>query len=146
MVERGLGFDDGILIVIDGAKGMRKAIDDVCGDHAVIQRCQLHTMLAIDRLRLVQHFKRAISTTTIIASANSVIARRTRHITRWTTADQRLKWSALALLDFKGSCNSIHNFSRLPMVQNIIANEIQQRLHQHHHPSKAFRFSTRKRT
>lgn len=206
MIERGLGFDDGILIVIDGSKGMRKAIDDVFGDHAVIQRCQLHKMrnvldylseserptwkkllqdlyacedyqeargkataliaslksvnvsaarsleegleetLTICRLKLVQHFKRAFSTTNIIESANSVIARKTRHITRWTTADQRLRWSALALLDFEESCNRIHNFSRLPMLQKIITNEIQQRLHQHHHPSKASRFSTKKRT
>jgi len=31
-----------ILCVIDGGKGIRKAIDDVFGDLAVVQRCQLH--------------------------------------------------------------------------------------------------------
>jgi transposase-like protein len=42
MIERGLGFDDGILMVIDGAKGLRKAVEEVLGDHAVVQRCQIH--------------------------------------------------------------------------------------------------------
>jgi transposase-like protein len=185
---------------------MRKAIDDVFGDHALIQRRQLHTMrnvlgylsdserptwkkllkdlfayeayreargsatsligslrsmnvsvvrsleegleetLAIYRLKLVQHFKRAFSTSDIIASANSVNASRARHIIRWTTADQCLRLSALALLDCEESCNRIHNFSRLAMVQNIITNEIQQRLNQSHFPSKASCFLTRKLT
>jgi transposase-like protein len=90
---------------------------------------ELEETLAIYRLKLVQHFKRAFSTTDIIASANSVNARRARHFTRWTTADQRLRLSALALLDFEESCNGIHNFSCLPMLQKIITNEIQQRLY-----------------
>ncbi len=42
LVERGLKCDDGLLCVIDGAKGIRKAVEDVFGDAAVIQRCQWH--------------------------------------------------------------------------------------------------------
>jgi transposase-like protein len=42
LVDRGLKYDDGLLCVIDGAKGIRKAVDDVFGDAAVIQRCQWH--------------------------------------------------------------------------------------------------------
>ena len=42
LINRGLRYDDGILIVIDGAKGLHKAAVDIFGVKAVIQRCQLH--------------------------------------------------------------------------------------------------------
>jgi transposase-like protein len=31
-----------VLCIIDGGKGIRKALADVFGDRAVIQRCQVH--------------------------------------------------------------------------------------------------------
>jgi len=37
-----LGFSQGFLCVVDGAKGLYKAIRDVFGKHAVVQRCQWH--------------------------------------------------------------------------------------------------------
>lgn len=42
LLRRGLNVDDRLLCVIDGGKGIRKALGDVLGDLAVIQRCQLH--------------------------------------------------------------------------------------------------------
>jgi len=42
LIERGLSFEDGILCVIDGSKGLRKAIDEVFGERAEVQRCQWH--------------------------------------------------------------------------------------------------------
>jgi putative transposase len=42
LVERGLKFDQGLLCVIDGAKGLRKAVQKVFGDAAAVQRCQWH--------------------------------------------------------------------------------------------------------
>jgi len=42
LVERGLKFDRGILAVIDGAKGLHKAVRTVFSDRAAIQRCQWH--------------------------------------------------------------------------------------------------------
>jgi len=42
LVERGLFYQQGLLFVIDGAKGLRKAIEDVFGDYAAVQRCQWH--------------------------------------------------------------------------------------------------------
>jgi transposase-like protein len=40
--ERGLSWEEGVLCVIDGSKGIRKAIEDSFGHKAVIQRCQWH--------------------------------------------------------------------------------------------------------
>jgi putative transposase len=40
--ERGLAWEDGLLCVIDGSKGIRKALEESFSDKAVIQRCQWH--------------------------------------------------------------------------------------------------------
>ena len=42
LLTRGLKVEDKLLCIIDGGKGIRKALDDVFGDRAVIQRCQVH--------------------------------------------------------------------------------------------------------
>jgi transposase-like protein len=42
LVTRGLKIDQPILCVIDGGKGIRKALCDVLGSSAKIQRCQVH--------------------------------------------------------------------------------------------------------
>ena len=42
LVERGLRIEQGLLVVLDGAKGLRKAITTVLGAHAAVQRCQWH--------------------------------------------------------------------------------------------------------
>jgi transposase-like protein len=42
LTSRGLKVEDRILCVIDGGKGIRKALVDVFGSLALIQRCQVH--------------------------------------------------------------------------------------------------------
>ena len=42
LIERGLKFEDGILFIIDGSKGIKKAIEHRLSDYALIQRCQWH--------------------------------------------------------------------------------------------------------
>jgi transposase-like protein len=42
LIERGLRYEDGLLCVIDGAKGLRKAINEVLGTYGIVQRCQWH--------------------------------------------------------------------------------------------------------
>lgn len=42
LIDRGLSFEEGILCVVDGSKGLRKAIDEVFGSYAQVQRCQWH--------------------------------------------------------------------------------------------------------
>jgi putative transposase len=41
--DRGLDTTRPLLVVIDGAKALRRAVDDVF-DHPVVQRCQLHSV------------------------------------------------------------------------------------------------------
>ena len=40
LLDRGLNVDQGVLCVIAGAKGLRKAVDKVFADKAAVQRCQ----------------------------------------------------------------------------------------------------------
>ena len=42
LVERGLDVEQGMLVVIDGAKALRKAVHDVLGVHTPVQRCVRH--------------------------------------------------------------------------------------------------------
>ncbi len=42
LVERGLKFEEGILFIIDGSKGIKKAVEHRFGDYCVAQRCQWH--------------------------------------------------------------------------------------------------------
>jgi transposase-like protein len=42
LLDRGLRIDQGLLAVIDGSKGMRKAIQNAFGNRSLTQRCQWH--------------------------------------------------------------------------------------------------------
>src|SRR4029453_8380156 len=42
LVERGLDVEQGVLVVIDGAKALRKGVRDVLGSHTPVQRCVRH--------------------------------------------------------------------------------------------------------
>jgi len=42
LVERGLRIDQGLLCILDGSKGLRKAVQTAFGTQAVVQRCQWH--------------------------------------------------------------------------------------------------------
>jgi len=42
LLERGLRIDEGLLCIIDGSKGLRKALYDVFGSKIWVQRCQWH--------------------------------------------------------------------------------------------------------
>ena len=42
LLDRGFAIDQGLLVVIDGSKGLHKAVRSIIGDKGVIQRCQWH--------------------------------------------------------------------------------------------------------
>lgn len=44
LLDRGLRIDGQILCVVDGGKGIRKALEDVLGDLALIHRCHVHKL------------------------------------------------------------------------------------------------------
>ena len=42
--DRGLRADRSLLVILDGSKALRKAVRDLFGDVALVQRCQVHKM------------------------------------------------------------------------------------------------------
>jgi len=42
MIERGLNYENGLLVVVDGSKGIIKAVREKFAGYALIQRCQYH--------------------------------------------------------------------------------------------------------
>ena len=42
LLDRGLSYEEGILVVMDGSKGIRSAVREVFGDLALVQRCMTH--------------------------------------------------------------------------------------------------------
>jgi transposase-like protein len=42
LLDRGLKMEEGFLCVIDGSKGLRKAVYEVFGNKVLVQRCQWH--------------------------------------------------------------------------------------------------------
>lgn len=42
LIDRGLTYEQGLLCVIDGSKGLRKAVEKAFGSYSLVQRCQWH--------------------------------------------------------------------------------------------------------
>jgi transposase-like protein len=42
LIERGLRFDQGLFVVVDGSKGLAKAVEQTFGTYGILQRCQWH--------------------------------------------------------------------------------------------------------
>jgi putative transposase len=57
LLDRGLGVTDGLLVVIDGGKGLRRAVNDVFGEQALVQRCVWHK-----RENVVDHLPKRLQT------------------------------------------------------------------------------------
>jgi transposase-like protein len=44
LVARGLRYEPGLLVVVDGGKGLRAAVTAVFGPETPVQRCQWHSV------------------------------------------------------------------------------------------------------
>jgi transposase-like protein len=64
LVERGLRYEAGLLCIIDGSKGLYKAIKEVFGSYALIQRCQWHkreNVLSYLNKNKQEHYRKLIN-------------------------------------------------------------------------------------
>ena len=64
LVDRGLRYETGLLCVIDGSKGLYKAIKEVFGAYSIIQRCQWHkreNVLSYLNENKQEHYRRCIN-------------------------------------------------------------------------------------
>jgi transposase-like protein len=77
LVARGLRADASMLFVIDGGKAIRKALRDVFGDRAIVQRCQVHKARNVrDHLPEARRAYVARQALSAVACARSYFAQR----------------------------------------------------------------------
>lgn len=89
LIARGLQVRERILCVIDGGKGIHKALADVFGDLAVIQRCQVHKRRNVRDLISEAHLPYTMSAMSeAYKSHNAHVARnRLRQLISWLEAN-----------------------------------------------------------
>ena len=85
LLTRGLALDGRVLCVIDGGKGLRKALGDVLGDAAIVQRCQLHKGRNLDALvpKARQAYVRAMLRRACRASSAAAARRQLTALATW---------------------------------------------------------------
>lgn len=85
LLSRGLGIEGQLLCVIDGGKGLRKALDDVLGDTVLVQRCQVHKMRNLKEHLPEKRHAYVIKTMREAYAADSTAAARKRlqALARW---------------------------------------------------------------
>ncbi len=90
LLARGLMLKGRVLWVIDGGKGLGKALGDVFGAAAVIQRCQLHKARNLDALvpKARQVYVRA-SPRRAYRAASAAAARQLTALATWLEQAER---------------------------------------------------------
>lgn len=184
LIERNFRFTDGILTIIDGSKGLRKAVGEVFGEYALVQRCQWHKRenvvsylkeedkekyrgklqraysepiyevaksrlfeirddlkkinrtaansieegleetLTMHRLGLVEELGRSFTTTNVIESLNSMLAKYLRRVKKWNTRDMRARWVATALVEIETRMRRVNNYHKLHLLRTAIKSEL----------------------
>jgi transposase-like protein len=78
ILSRGLKLTPRVLCVVDGGAGIRKALRDVLGDTALVQRCQLHKMRNVESYLPVSRAGHVVGTMREAYRAGTVKDARTR--------------------------------------------------------------------
>src|SRR6185312_9106896 len=128
ILERGLKVDDPILCVIDGGKGIRKALRDVWGDLAAwlerngeataagSLREGLEETLTVSKLGLPSSLRRSLSTTNSVENLIGSIRKVARNVKRWRGADMARRWTALGIHHAERHFRRFRGFEALPVL------------------------------
>ena len=184
LIKRNFHFKEGILVIIDGSKGIRKAIEETFGKLARVQRCQWHKRenvisylpekeqdiyrgklqraysepeyetakrrlyeirnelvkinrsaaksleegleetLTMHKLGLVEELGRSFTTTNLIENLNSQLMKYLRRIKRWTNAEMKSRWVAVALVEIEGKMRRVNNYEKLHLLRAALKSEL----------------------
>ena len=184
LIKRNFHFKEGILVIIDGSKGIRKAIEETFGKLARVQRCQWHKRenvisylpekeqdiyrgklqraysepeyetakrrlyeirnelvkinrsaaksleegleetLTMHKLGLVEELGRSFTTTNLIENLNSQLMKYLRRIKRWTNAEMKSRWVAVALVEIEGKMRKVNNYEKLHLLRTALKSEL----------------------
>jgi len=186
LLARGFPTDQPLLVVLDGAKGLRAAVVEVFGDQAVIQRCQWHKRenvvrylpkgeqprwrqrlqgaygqatyrdakealgrvhrelklrnasaaaslaegleetLTLHRLGVFPEVGLSFKTTNLLESVMARVEAKTARVDRWRTSDQKLRWTAAALLAIEAQFRRIKGWRNLGLLERALRAYISQ--------------------
>jgi putative transposase len=116
IVNRGFKYEDGILCVIDGSKGIHKAVEEVFGDYGVIKRCQWHKRENILSYLSEQHktiFKRKLD------NAYNEIDYETAKIKLYAIRDELLKINKSAANSLEEGFEEVLTLHRLGLYEKF---------------------------
>src|SRR5437867_2802326 len=104
LVERGLDLSQGLLVVIDGGRGLPPAVRQVFQKKALVQRCMWHK-----RENVVSYLAKSDA---------------------WKTSNQRHRWLATALLDIEPRLRRVRGHRHLPKLQVALRRALNIKLQQ----------------
>lgn len=102
LVDRGLRVEDSMLFVIDGGKAIRKALRDVFGDRAIVQRCQV--------------LCRTFATTNAIENMNGSLRPIARNVKRWKDEKMIRRWVALGIAEAQRGFRRVKGHRDMPSL------------------------------
>ena len=148
LVERGLNASRGLLVILDGGKGLRSAVKKVFRNRALVQRCQWHKRenvvsylgkneqsewrmaegleetLTLHRLGVYAILGRSFKTTNCIESINALVEERCAKVDHWKTSSQRHRWLATALVDIEPRLRKVKGYRHLPKLRDALKREL----------------------
>lgn len=104
LVERGLNFSQGLLVVIDGGKGLRSAVRAVFQKKALVQRCMWHK-----RENVLSYLPKS-----------KQVEERCAKVDAWKNSKQRQRWLATALLDIEPRLRRVKGYRQLPQLVSAL--------------------------
>src|SRR6266571_1654662 len=121
LVSRGLESERKMLIVLDGAKALRKAVQMVLGQQAVVQRCRIHKLRnVLDQLPEEKKAQAGWRLRAAWAKKDPKAADRTHQVKRWDGPRMILRWTAAALLSAEKNFRRIKGCEQLNDLEKVL--------------------------
>lgn len=181
LIARGFPADQPLLVVLDGAKGLRAAVAEVFGERVQVQRCQWHKRenvvrylpkgeqprwrrrlqdaygqatyrdakeqlqrvyrelklrnasaaaslaegleetLTLHRLGVFPELGTSFKTTNLLESVMARVEAKTARVDRWRTSDQKLRWTAAALLAIEAQFRRVKGWKKLGLLERALS-------------------------
>jgi len=153
LVDRGLDCDQGVLVVLDGGKALRAAVDAVFG-HVPVQRCIRHKernvldhlperdrpavkrklrgawkltdhqAVTLQRLGVHRQLWKTLSSTNPIESMIAICRATSRNVKRWQNGDMCLRWTAAGMLEAERQFRKIIGYTHLTQLAIAVERDI----------------------
>jgi len=122
LIDSGLLYKQGLLFIIDGSKGIRKAITNIFGIYTFIQRCQWHKRENV--LSYLQKSQKS-SMRKKLQHAYEALQQCRRELSLinqsyWKNSEQKHRWLASALLAIEPNLRRIKGYTALPQLRGAL--------------------------